>query len=249
MKNQNLPPCCRNECSVSTMSSNSVKMCGLLYPLHNTVLNFVKLLWIFKVQNILTWLYDCGRIKIDRFCLVFFPIQILDKLNMVIKAGETTAFVGASGAGKSTTMQLIQRFYDPTDGMVSVPAKNVFLWPQKWKEWHGFFSKARRKTINFLFISFFFFFFQLFFKCVKYLPVYFFYKTVLNSLIKIMWKSKMLGENKNSVLNLCKNYTHRNDHSGVTNVFWKTQYWTFKCQSVVSLRYMQLPLKITWLWI
>lgn len=40
---------------------------------------------------------------------------------MVIKAGETTAFVGASGAGKSTTIQLIQRFYDPTDGMVSVP--------------------------------------------------------------------------------------------------------------------------------
>lgn len=39
---------------------------------------------------------------------------------MVIKTGETTAFVGASGAGKSTIIQLIQRFYDPTDGMVSV---------------------------------------------------------------------------------------------------------------------------------
>uniref|UniRef100_A0A8C4XV51 Bile salt export pump n=1 Tax=Falco tinnunculus TaxID=100819 RepID=A0A8C4XV51_FALTI len=47
-------------------------------------------------------------------------VKILDNLNMVIKAGETTAFVGASGAGKSTTMQLIQRFYDPTDGMVSI---------------------------------------------------------------------------------------------------------------------------------
>uniref|UniRef100_A0A803V473 Bile salt export pump n=1 Tax=Ficedula albicollis TaxID=59894 RepID=A0A803V473_FICAL len=47
-------------------------------------------------------------------------VKILDNLNMVINAGETTAFVGASGAGKSTTIQLIQRFYDPTDGMVSI---------------------------------------------------------------------------------------------------------------------------------
>uniref|UniRef100_A0A8B9VT90 Bile salt export pump n=1 Tax=Anas zonorhyncha TaxID=75864 RepID=A0A8B9VT90_9AVES len=47
-------------------------------------------------------------------------VKILDNINMVIKAGETTAFVGASGAGKSTTIQLIQRFYDPTDGMVSI---------------------------------------------------------------------------------------------------------------------------------
>uniref|UniRef100_A0A8D2NMS1 Bile salt export pump n=1 Tax=Zonotrichia albicollis TaxID=44394 RepID=A0A8D2NMS1_ZONAL len=47
-------------------------------------------------------------------------IKTLDNLSMVIKAGETTAFVGSSGAGKSTTIQLIQRFYDPTDGMVSI---------------------------------------------------------------------------------------------------------------------------------
>lgn len=44
--------------------------------------------------------------------------QILDKLNMIIKSGESTAFVGPSGAGKSTTVQLIQRFYDPSEGMV-----------------------------------------------------------------------------------------------------------------------------------
>lgn len=54
----------------------------------------------------------------DSFFL--FSLQILDNISMVIKTGETTAFVGASGAGKSTIIQLIQRFYDPTDGMVSV---------------------------------------------------------------------------------------------------------------------------------
>ncbi|KFW86860.1 Bile salt export pump, partial [Manacus vitellinus] len=52
-------------------------------------------------------------------------IKILDNLNMVIKAGETTAFVGASGAGKSTTMQLIQRFYDPTEGMITLDGHDI----------------------------------------------------------------------------------------------------------------------------
>ncbi|NXX40239.1 ABCBB protein, partial [Tricholaema leucomelas] len=52
-------------------------------------------------------------------------VKILDNLNVVIKAGETTAFVGASGAGKSTTIQLIQRFYDPTDGMVTLDGHDI----------------------------------------------------------------------------------------------------------------------------
>jgi len=56
----------------------------------------------------------------DGFFFFLFSLQILDNISMVIKTGETTAFVGASGAGKSTIIQLIQRFYDPTDGMVSV---------------------------------------------------------------------------------------------------------------------------------
>ncbi|KAG8432402.1 hypothetical protein GDO86_016881 [Hymenochirus boettgeri] len=51
--------------------------------------------------------------------------QILNKLNMVIKSGETTAFVGPSGAGKSTTIQLIQRFYDPEEGLVTLDGHDV----------------------------------------------------------------------------------------------------------------------------
>ncbi|XP_013816118.1 bile salt export pump isoform X2 [Apteryx mantelli] len=52
-------------------------------------------------------------------------VKILENLNMVIKAGETTAFVGASGAGKSTTIQLIQRFYDPSDGMITLDGHDI----------------------------------------------------------------------------------------------------------------------------
>ena len=37
---------------------------------------------------------------------------------MTISAGQTVGVVGASGSGKSTVVELIQRFYDPTDGEV-----------------------------------------------------------------------------------------------------------------------------------
>ncbi|KAJ0070440.1 hypothetical protein NL108_010680, partial [Boleophthalmus pectinirostris] len=52
-------------------------------------------------------------------------VKILNKLNMEVKAGETTAFVGPSGMGKSTTIQLIQRFYDPHEGKVTLDGHDI----------------------------------------------------------------------------------------------------------------------------
>ena len=46
--------------------------------------------------------------------------QVLHKLNLHIPAGYTVAFVGQSGCGKSTSMQLLQRFYDPEGGFLKV---------------------------------------------------------------------------------------------------------------------------------
>ncbi|KAL7551139.1 hypothetical protein ACHAWF_014339 [Thalassiosira exigua] len=43
---------------------------------------------------------------------------ILDKFNLAVKKGETLALVGPSGGGKSTTIGLIERFYDPDGGSV-----------------------------------------------------------------------------------------------------------------------------------
>lgn len=45
-------------------------------------------------------------------------VEVLQGLNLEVTPGETLALVGASGCGKSTTMQLIERFYDPEAGDV-----------------------------------------------------------------------------------------------------------------------------------
>uniref|UniRef100_A0A667GK14 Bile salt export pump n=1 Tax=Lynx canadensis TaxID=61383 RepID=A0A667GK14_LYNCA len=52
-------------------------------------------------------------------------VKILNNLSMVIKSGEMTAVVGSSGAGKSTAIQLIQRFYDPSEGMVTLDGHDI----------------------------------------------------------------------------------------------------------------------------
>ncbi|EDQ92058.1 uncharacterized protein MONBRDRAFT_19578 [Monosiga brevicollis MX1] len=51
--------------------------------------------------------------------------QILRGLNLSIKPRETIALVGSSGCGKSTTMALVERFYDPSSGSVSLDGINI----------------------------------------------------------------------------------------------------------------------------
>uniref|UniRef100_A0A3B5Q1U9 Bile salt export pump n=1 Tax=Xiphophorus maculatus TaxID=8083 RepID=A0A3B5Q1U9_XIPMA len=47
-------------------------------------------------------------------------IQVLNGLNVSVKPGQTLAFVGSSGCGKSTSVQLLERFYDPDNGKVLI---------------------------------------------------------------------------------------------------------------------------------
>ncbi|XP_074122734.1 ATP-dependent translocase ABCB1 isoform X4 [Sminthopsis crassicaudata] len=52
-------------------------------------------------------------------------VKILKGLNLKVYSGQTVALVGNSGCGKSTTVQLIQRLYDPTEGMVTIDGQDI----------------------------------------------------------------------------------------------------------------------------
>ena len=52
-------------------------------------------------------------------------VAALDNLNLVIEAGKSLALVGPSGAGKSTVFELLQRFYDPDHGNISLGDTNI----------------------------------------------------------------------------------------------------------------------------
>uniref|UniRef100_A0A4W2DX16 ATP binding cassette subfamily B member 1 n=1 Tax=Bos indicus x Bos taurus TaxID=30522 RepID=A0A4W2DX16_BOBOX len=52
-------------------------------------------------------------------------VKILKGLNLKVGSGQTVALVGNSGCGKSTTVQLMQRLYDPTEGMVSIDGQDI----------------------------------------------------------------------------------------------------------------------------
>ncbi|MDA9101361.1 ABC transporter transmembrane domain-containing protein [Omnitrophica bacterium] len=51
--------------------------------------------------------------------------KVLDEVSLTVKKGEVLAIVGPSGAGKTTLVSLIPRFYDPTDGAVKINQKNI----------------------------------------------------------------------------------------------------------------------------
>ena len=54
-----------------------------------------------------------------------YIVQILKGVSLNIQSGNTVALVGSSGCGKSTCIQLVQRFYDPHDGTVTLDGNNL----------------------------------------------------------------------------------------------------------------------------
>ncbi|KAG6608770.1 Multidrug resistance protein ABC Superfamily [Phytophthora cinnamomi] len=59
-------------------------------------------------------------------------VQILNDYNVTIEPGQTVAFVGASGGGKSTLIALLERFYDPNSGSILLDGRDIKTLNVKW---------------------------------------------------------------------------------------------------------------------
>jgi ATP-binding cassette, subfamily B, multidrug efflux pump len=74
-----------------------------------------------------------GDIQFDHVSFAYNPGNwVLKDVNFQIPAGQKVAIVGATGAGKSTMMALLSRFYDVQEGAILVDGRPIRDLPQRW---------------------------------------------------------------------------------------------------------------------
>ena len=71
---------------------------------------------------------DKGEIKFENCSFKYNQSEnlILDKLNIVLSGGKMTALVGYTGAGKSSILNLIPRFYDCDEGDIKIDNQSIY---------------------------------------------------------------------------------------------------------------------------
>jgi ATP-binding cassette subfamily B protein len=73
-----------------------------------------------------------GRIEFERVNFSYHPESpVLRDVNFRIEPGRVAALVGPTGAGKTTIISLIPRFYDPTSGVVKIDGYDIRTFKQK----------------------------------------------------------------------------------------------------------------------
>ena len=67
-----------------------------------------------------------GKIEFDHVTFGYKDGEkVLDDVSFTVSPGEMVAFVGATGAGKTTVVSLLERFYDPTEGRILFDGKDI----------------------------------------------------------------------------------------------------------------------------
>ncbi len=70
-------------------------------------------------------LRDCIEFKNVRFCYPGASEAAIEGVDLRVNARDVVALVGPSGAGKTTLMSLISRFFDPTDGTIRMDGRDL----------------------------------------------------------------------------------------------------------------------------
>ena len=67
-----------------------------------------------------------GDVKFDNVSFAYFGKRtVLSEINLDVKAGQVIALLGTTGSGKSTVMNLIPRFYDPSSGTIMIDGVDI----------------------------------------------------------------------------------------------------------------------------
>ena len=78
-------------------------------------------------QDIIVVLDDVqGQVTFENVCFGYDPSKIvINDFSMYIKPGQTTAIVGPTGAGKTTIVKLLMRFYELNSGAIYIDGHNI----------------------------------------------------------------------------------------------------------------------------
>ena len=77
--------------------------------------------------SMLTW-HENAHLKFDNVTFKYPSrpeVAALDSVNLTVEKGKVVAIVGPSGAGKTTLFELLQRFYDPQIGNISIGEQSI----------------------------------------------------------------------------------------------------------------------------
>ena len=107
---------------------------GFVYrEIKASLANIERLFLILDQQPAVTDKPDAGTLAVAAGAIEFQQVdfgygqerQVLSELQFRIQGGETVALVGASGAGKSTVVKLLFRFYDHTGGAIAIDGQDI----------------------------------------------------------------------------------------------------------------------------
>ena len=68
----------------------------------------------------------CGNVELQNVYFSYTPTQkLIENFNLTVKQGQKIAIVGPTGCGKTTLINLLIRFYDPTNGVISIDNNDI----------------------------------------------------------------------------------------------------------------------------